>query len=161
MFALVTVALGVQPAASAPRAPVSLNGAAALRPVDFGEQCLRADAGAAQVMECSQGGAYRGGPLRGTATYTWHWHLFEGGDVPQTASGHEDGIVQLRLGTRGTARLLLRGIKEGGATAGTWRYVRGTKQLARRTGSGTYRFETTAGDGGFRTARLLLRGSLR
>ena len=142
-------------------AAISLNGSVQLRSVDFDAHCLRVDAAGAKVVECGRAGTFAGSGLRGTATYTWHWHLWHGGESPQTARGDEDGTVVLRLGTRGTVRLTLRGTKTSGRSSGTWRYASGTRQLARRRGTGTYRFETSASPGGFRTARIVLRGTLR
>jgi hypothetical protein len=155
-------ATSVQAAASQPRAPVALNGTATLLPVDLAGQCMSVDVGDATVVECARGGAFAGKPVRGKATYTWHWHLWRGGETPQTAQGDEDGIAVLRLGTRGVLRLTMRGKKLSGLTTGTWRFRSGTKQFAGRRGTGTYRFETVAdGTRGFRTSRLVLRGSLR
>ena len=159
---VVLAALAVTVAAqSATRAPIRLDGTATIRSVELASDCIRADAADAKVVECAGAGSYAGKAGRGAATYTWHWHLFHGGEVPQTAHGDEDAIAVLRLGTRGTLRLTLRGEKAAGASVGTWRFTSGTKQFARRTGSGRYRFETTSGANGFRSARLVLRGTLR
>jgi hypothetical protein len=147
-------------AAPSTRAPIRIDGSATLRPISLVQHCIRADAADAKVIECTGSGSYAG-RLRASAVYTWHWHLFEGGDEPQSAQGDEDGILVLRVGTRGTLRLTTDGSKSEGASAGTWRYRSGTKQFARRRGSGTYRFTTVVGAEGWRSARVVVRGVLR
>jgi hypothetical protein len=156
---LLFAALAAQPAASKQRAPLKLTGTATLRAVPLAG-CTRADATGAKVVECEGSGTYRGTPMRGTVKYTWHWHLFHGGDVPQTAHGDEDGRLVLRLGTRGTVTLVTSGAKSGATSTGTWRYVSGTKQFKGRRGAGTYRFSTTSGAAGFSGARVLVTGML-
>ena len=158
-LALLVAAVVVQPAASKQRAPLKLNGTATLRAVPLAG-CTLADAATAKVVECEGSGTYRGTPARGTVKYTWHWHLFHGGDVPQTAHGDEDGRLVLRLGTRGTVTLKLAGAKSGGTSTGTWRFVVGTKQFKGRRGAGTYRFLTTSGAAGFSGARVVVSGTL-
>jgi hypothetical protein len=143
------------------RAPIRIDGSATLRPVSLSQHCIRADAADAKVVECTGPGSFAGKPRAGTAVYTWHWHLFHGGEEPQTAHGDEDGILVLRLGTRGTLRLTTDGSKSAGASSGTWRYRSGTKQFAGRRGSGTYRFTTVVGGEGWRSARVVVRGTLR
>lgn len=157
---VIAAAVVVQPAASKQRAPVRLNGTATLRAIQFAD-CVRVDAVDAKVVECDGSGAYGGTPVRAAATYTWHWHLFHGGDVPQTAHGDEDGLLVLGFGKRGVLRLTTAGAKSSGATAGTWRFRSGTKQFAGRRGTGTYRFLTTGGANGFSSARVVVRGTLR
>ena len=158
-LAVVLLAVLATQATAATRPPIALTGTATIGAVDFGT-CTSADAADATVLECDGRGAYRG-KLRGTATYTWHWHLVHGAGFPQTAHGREDGIAVLRLGTRGTVRLTMRGAKQIGYSTGRWTFTSGTKAFARRRGSGTYRFETVEGANGFRSARLVLRGTLR
>jgi hypothetical protein len=150
-----------QPAGSAQRAPVRLTGTATLGPVQLAS-CIRVDDGDAKVVECpGSRGSYRGTPTRARATYSWHWHLFHGGDEPQSAHGDEDGILVLRFGSRGTLRVTTDGSKGDGVSTGKWRYRSGTKQFAGRRGSGTYRFTTVVGGEGWRSARVVLRGALR
>jgi hypothetical protein len=148
-------------AAPSTRAPVRLDGGATLRPVSLSQHCTRADAADAKVVECTGSGVYSGKPRGASAVYAWHWHLFHGGDEPQSAHGDEDGILVLRFGTRGTVRLTTDGSKGEGASTGTWRYRSGTKQFAKRKGSGTYRFTTVVGGEGWRSARVVVRGTLR
>jgi hypothetical protein len=148
-------------AAPATRAPVRLDGSATLRPISLSQHCTRADAADAKVVECTGSGVYAGKPRSAAAAYTWHWHLFHGGDDPQSAHGDEDGILVLRFGARGTLRLTTDGSKSEGASTGKWRYRSGTKQFAGRRGSGTYRFTTVVGGEGWRSARVVVRGVLR
>ncbi len=148
-------------AAPTTRAPIRVDGVATIRPVSLASDCVRADAADAKVVECTGNGSFAGKPRAANAVYTWHWHLFHGGDEPQTAHGDEDGILVLRLGTRGTLRLTTDGSKSPGASSGTWRYRSGTKQFAGRRGSGTYRFTTVVGGEGWRSARVVVRGVLR
>jgi hypothetical protein len=148
-------------AAPSTRAPIRINGVATIRPVSLASDCVRADAADAKVVECTGTGSFAGKPRAANAVYTWHWHLFHGGDEPQTAHGDEDGILVLRLGTRGTLRLTTDGSKSAGASSGTWRYRSGTKQFAGRRGAGTYRFTTVVGGEGWRSARVVVAGTIR
>ena len=160
VLVLLVAALAAQPAASEQRAPVKVKGTATLRAIPLA-MCTRADASDAKVVECEGTGAYSGAPARGSGTYTWHWHLFHGGDIPQTAHGDEDGRLVLRLGTRGTLTAKTTGEKSGAQSAGTWRLLGGTKQFKGRKGSGTYRFVTTGGADGFSSARIVVSGTVR
>ena len=148
-------------AAPATRAPIRIDGVATIRPVSLVSDCVRADAADAKVVECTGTGSFAGKPRAANAEYSWHWHLFHGGDEPQTAHGDEDGILVLRLGTRGTLRLTTDGSKGPGVSSGTWRYRSGTKQFAKRRGTGTFRFTTVVGGEGWRSARVVVRGTLR
>ena len=143
------------------RAPIRIDGVVTIRPVSLSQHCIGAEATDAKVIECTGTGSFAGKPRGANAVYTWHWHLFHGGDEPQTAHGDEDGILVLRLGTRGTLRLTTDGSKGAGASSGTWRYRSGTKRFAGRRGSGTYRFTTVVGGEGWRSARVVVRGTLR
>jgi hypothetical protein len=151
-----------QPAGTAPRPPVRLSGSADLAAVQLAS-CIRVDDGNAKVVECpSSRGSYRGTPARARASYSWHWHLFHGGEAPQTAHGDEDGLLVLDFGARGVLRVKTAGSKAAGITTGAWRFWRGTKQFAARRGTGTYRFETVAsGETGLRSLRVVVRGTLR
>ena len=162
VFVITFAVAAVQPASSAQRPPVRLSGTADLASVQLAS-CIRVDDGSAKVVECpGSRGAYRGTPARARASYSWHWHLFHGGEVPQTAHGDEDGLLVLDFGARGVLRLKTAGSKSSGATTGTWRFWRGTKQFAARRGSGTYRFETApSGESGLRGLRVVVRGTLR
>jgi hypothetical protein len=158
-LAVALIAAVAAPAYGAARAPVAVNGTVTLGAVRLAS-CTRVDAVDAKVVECSRSGRFAGRPARANAKYAWHWHLFHGGEVPQTAHGDEDGILTVVFPT-GSITLQLAGSKSAGATRGTWRYQRGTKRFARRRGTGTYRFETTASPDGFGGAKLTLRGTLR
>jgi hypothetical protein len=160
VLVLLAAALAAQPAASKQRAPVKVKGTATLRAIPL-VGCTRADASDAKVVECQGSGSYSGVPARGNGTYTWHWHLFHGGDVPQTAHGDEDGRLVLRLGARGTLTVKTMGEKSGAQSSGTWRLLAGTKQFKGRKGTGTYRFVTTGSADGFSSARVVVSGTIR